>query len=284
MRQVLVRRFLLCLGSAFVLCHLSGGSWLRAEEKLKPEELVAKHLEALGTPEARAAVKTRVMSGESRVTFLQGRTGYLEGAAQFASDPTRTSLRLRYGHPDYGSEQLIWDGKELLVGDVSPGARSVLGSFVYDYGSALLKEGVLGGVTNVGWALSSGRKLRLNYRGLKDLQGKKVHVLRYQAKGSDIRIDLGFDPQTYQHVVTEYSLSIPASIAASEATPGQREVYWRAAEEFDDFRAVDGVTLPHAYKLRVTYDGKMTIVAEWKAQFSEIKHNLDLGADVFKLR
>jgi hypothetical protein len=291
MRQVLIRRLVPCLGSAFVFCQLAGGSWLWAEEKVKPEELVAKSLEALGTPEARAAVKTRVMSGEGSMGFVIGQTGQLNGRAQFASDAERARFEWRFGHPDYDSDQLVFDGKKVLVGDTRPGVRSSLAMFINDYAPELLKEGILGGVTNVGWALSSDRKLRLKYRGLKELRGRKVHVFRYQSAGSSrLHIDLGFDPETYRHVVTEYSLNIPGSTATArpkglygQSDTLQSDVYWRASEEFDDFRPVDGITLPHAYKLRVAFEGRAILITEWKAQFSEVKHNQALGADVFTL-
>jgi hypothetical protein len=270
---------------------LSGDCWLWAQEKLKPEGLVAKSLEALGTPEARTAAKTRVMSGEGSMDFVVGQTGHLKGTAQFALDAGRARFEWRFGHPEYNSDQLLFDGKKVLVADMRPGSRSLLAIFINDFAPELLKEGILGGVTNVGWALSSDRKLRLNYRGLKELRGRKVHVLRYQAvDSSNLHIDLGFDPLTYRLVVTEYSLNIPGSTAAARARSvydrsdiSQADIHWQVNEEFDDFRPVDGITLPHGYKLRVAFDGRATWIAEWKAQFSEVKHNQDLGANVFTL-
>ena len=274
------------------------------EEKLKPEEVVAKSLEALGTPEARAAAKTRVMKGAGSVEFLVRQTGRLDGTAQFASDAGRTRLEWTFGHPDYASDQLVFNGKKILVGDMRPSVRSPLALFVNDYAQALLKEGLLGGVTNVGWPLLSDRKLRLSYRGLKELRGKQVHVVRYQsADGGSLLIDLGFDPQTYRHVITEYrlnirgslptdySLYVPGSTAAARALTvydqsdiGQTDIHWQVDEEFDDFRPVDGITLPHAYKLRLSLDSKTKWIAEWKAQLSEVKQNQDLGDSVFMLR
>jgi hypothetical protein len=303
MRLVSIRGFFSCLGLVF-FCYLSVCPWLRGEEKLKPEEVVAKSLEALGTPEARAAAKTRVMNGAGSVEFLVKQTVRVDGTAQFASDAGRTRLDWTFGHSDYAAEQLVFDGKRVLVGDMRPGLRSPLAIFVNDYAQATLKEGLLGGVTNVGWPLLSGRKLRLKYRGLEELRGKKVHVVRYEsADGGRLHIDLGFDPQTYRHVITEYrlnvrgslpldySMSIPGSSAASrggrvyvQTDIGQTDIHWQVDEEFDDFRPVDGITLPHAYKLRLSLDSKTTWVAEWKAQFSEVKQNQDLGDSVFTLR
>jgi len=277
------------VGLGLLICQSAGGSWLSAKDEPKPEELVAKHLEALGTPEARAAVKTRLMNGEGSMAFLEGETWGLPGPAQFASDAGRARFEWRFGHHDYDAEQLVFDGEDVMVAHMRPPVRSPLATFIVDHGQPLLREGIWGGVTNVGWALSSDRKLRLKYRGLKELQGKKVHVLRYQAaKSGNLRIDLGFDPETYRHVVTDYSLEVAVRGVVTRpnesSSSGVMSTYWKVIEEFDDFRPVDGITLPHAYKVRVTYNGRSTLIAEWKALFSEVKHNQDLGPDVFKLR
>ena len=268
---------------------MAGGAWLLAEQELKPEELVAKSLAALGAPEARAAVKTRVMTGDGSMAFLEGETWGLPGPARFASDAGRALFEWRFGHHDYEAEQLLFDGKDVKVEHMLPPVRSPLATFVRDYASALLREGIWGGVTNVGWALASSRKLQIKYRGIKELQGKKVHVLRYQAaKSGNLKVDLGFDPETYRHVVSEYSLEIPVRGVVDkksyDVSAGVMSTYWKVSEEFDDFRAVDGITLPHSYKVRVTYNGQSSLIAEWRAAFSEVKHNQELGADVFTLR
>jgi hypothetical protein len=38
-------------------------------EKIKPEELVAKHLASIGNPEARMAIRNRTILGDSDVVF-----------------------------------------------------------------------------------------------------------------------------------------------------------------------------------------------------------------------
>lgn len=45
------------------------------EEKMKPRELVAKHLASIGAAEARAAIKNRVMNGRAQVVFRLGSSG-----------------------------------------------------------------------------------------------------------------------------------------------------------------------------------------------------------------
>ena len=50
-----------------------------ADEKLTADELVAKHLESIGSTEARAAVKSVTIIGNSKATFLGRGGGQAEG-------------------------------------------------------------------------------------------------------------------------------------------------------------------------------------------------------------
>src|SRR3989442_2628098 len=55
------------------------------DEKLKPEELVAKHLESIGPAVKRTAVKTRTTSGTAQVVFRVGGSGTLNGKGNILS-------------------------------------------------------------------------------------------------------------------------------------------------------------------------------------------------------
>src|SRR5215211_2108386 len=56
-----------------------------APDKMKPEEVVAKHLESIGTAEARAKAKSHVIIGQAVATFRIGGTGTAEGGSVLAS-------------------------------------------------------------------------------------------------------------------------------------------------------------------------------------------------------
>ena len=53
--------------------------------ELELEELVARHLEALGSPEALSAIQNRTAQGVGRLELLTGGSGSLEGPAIFVS-------------------------------------------------------------------------------------------------------------------------------------------------------------------------------------------------------
>ncbi|RPJ54362.1 MAG: hypothetical protein EHM23_29160 [Acidobacteria bacterium] len=260
-----------------------------AKEKMKPEELVSRHLAALGSPEARAAAKTRVLDGPAEVTFRIGGTGRSDGKAVFLSEGRKVRLLLNFDHPEYPAEQLLYDGKRVSVGLIRPSIRSRLCQFIYD-NEGFLTEGLMGGATLLGWSLldREGRKARLDYRGLKDVEGKKLHELRYIPRSvlDDFQILLYFEPETFRHVLSVYRLRIPHFMAGKPADSGKmRESYWKMTEEFDDFKTVDGLTLPHAYRLVLNFEGEVgPFLAIWEAKFSRVMHNHQMAADVFGLQ
>lgn len=272
-------------------CALLSLSWLlqAKEAKLKPEELIEKHLAAIGTPEARAEVKSRMMNGTAEVVFRVGSFGQLSGGSTFASQGNRVRLALKFPHPEYPGEQLAFDGEDVSVGVIHSGRRSELSQFVHEY-DALLKEGLMGGVTSTAWCLLDvkTRQPRMAYNGLKKFEGRELHELRYRPRKGlgDFVITLYFEPDTFRHVYTTYVLKIASYMGATpEESARQRDVFYRMREEFGDFRTVDGLTLPHSYKLALTYEGQnQTRLTQWTAAFGEVRHNPELDPSIFAVR
>jgi hypothetical protein len=260
-----------------------------SKEKIKWEELVAKHLEAIGSTEARAAAATRTMNGRATVFFRLGNTGQLSGNGGILSKGRMMRIAMNFNHPDYPGEHHAYDGKDVTVGIIRPGQRSNLSQFFYEHGN-LLKEGLIGGVTSTSWCLHEvkERKPKLKYKGLKKIEGNELHDLEYKARkgGGDVRVNLYFQPETFRHVMTKYVLRVPAMMGRTpEASSRQRDRYFRVTEEFDDFLSVDALTLPHSYKLIFSYEGQnMTFLTEYLIESTEILHNATLDRQAFKVQ
>jgi len=132
----------------------------------------------------------------------------------------------------------------------------------------------------------------LEYSGLKKIEGQPLQAITYNPrKGSDIKITLFFDPNSFQHVRTEYSRdysftdmrrigSGPSQADAS--TQRAAEAHVRATEEFSDFRPENGMNLPHVYKfhLNVQSETKLAVVA-WVFNLREFRFNEPLDAKDF---
>ncbi|NWG14794.1 MAG: hypothetical protein HXY20_14810 [Acidobacteria bacterium] len=258
------------------------------EEKLKPEDLVARHLAALGSAEARARVMTRTVAGTTTFTVRLGGHGLGDGSANILSDRKRTRIGLRYTAIEYPGEQLAFDGERISAGFVQPGQRSPLSQFVYHH-DVMMREGLLGGALNAAWALLgvADRRPKLASTGLKKIEGERLYELRYRSRRgeADLQISLYFEPETFRHVLTQYRLTQPSGMPPAPGLTGPRDAFHTLVEQFGDFREVDGLTLPHSYKLAYTIEGpRSTYLAWWSISEMKILHNLNLEDSYFAVQ
>lgn len=259
------------------------------KDKLRAEELVGKHLESIGSAEARAAVKTRSMKGSASVVFRVGEMGRLTGEGTILSQGRMIRVAMYFGHPAYPGEQHAFDGETVTVGMVKPGQRSNLSEFLHEHGF-LLSEGLIGGVVSTGWCLleAKERGARLQYNGLKKVQGRDLHELLYKPRKGDslTQITLYFQPDTFRHVMTKCVFRIPAQIGFTPAESSQQmDRYFRVTEEFDNFNLVDGLTIPHQYELTFSYEGQsQTFLTEYSIVAAEVLHNISVNPQMFKIQ
>ena len=262
---------------------------LAQEQKLEPEELVARHLQAIGPPEALSAVQSRSAQGVGRVEVLLGGAGSLEGPARFVSEGRKVFLSIQFNALNYAAEEVSFDGEDCYVGNTQPGLRSQLGQFLYQYDD-LVEEGLLGGVLSTAWPLLDleARSPRLDYEGLKKVNGQELLDLRYRMRrgGTDFRIHLYFDPETFRHMATTYRLRVPAPMGATiKESARQTDTYYTLEEWFSDFETTDGLDLPTFWTIRLTLETRTgTFLAKWDMLYPEIRHDLSIDPQVFVLR
>jgi len=179
--------------------------------ELKPEDVVAKHLDSIGNAEARKAIKSRAVQGTAQYKILVGGAGTLDGKAVMVSEGDKMRLLLKFENNDYKGEQFVSDGNRLEVAaTTAQRSRSPLGDYIYSQNTAV-HEGLFGGVLSTAWPLLDldERKPKLSYEGVKTVDGHQAYMLRYKPKkGSDQNIDLYFDQETYRHVLTVYTLTV----------------------------------------------------------------------------
>jgi len=259
------------------------------DPKLTAKEVLARHLEAIGSAEARAKIAAREATGTGRVVFRLGGTGQLEGQGGIVSQGDKVRLGVIFNATEYPGEHVAFDGDKVTVGTIRAGVRSNLSNFLYTH-DILLREGLLFGVCSSSWALLTAgeRGSKLDYSGLKKVEGRQLHEMKYRArKGSgDLRITLYFEPETFRHVQSIYKLTIPAVMGATpEQSAQMRETRFTLSEFFSEFKEVDGLTLPHGYKLDFTYEGQnQTILTSWTLTFDKIAHNTNINPAVFTIQ
>ncbi len=234
--------------TSYALCLAQNESQKPA--KLSAEEIVAKHLASIGKTEDLAAVKTRVMTGEGKVSFTPTGVEYAKGVAQFASAENMMIFAMLFDKKDYSYEKAAFDGKEQTIG-YSNGRRSLLGDFLKTQ-DAVLKEGLFGGALSSAWPLLDlkAKNAKVTYAGTVEIDGKQAYKLKYVSRTGDLQISLYFDAENFHHLRTEYKYSIDATMGRSATTsPSSKPTYVSLTEDFEDFKTAGKLTLPMTYKI-----------------------------------
>ena len=258
------------------------------KEKVKPEVVVAKHMDAVGTAEARAAAGTRVITGTAVVTFRQGGKGQLQGSARLVSESQKSLISMAFNSIDYPHEKLGFDGSKFTVSQVRPGVRTILGRYLLT-NEWVFKEGLLGGALSTAWPLVdlAARNAKVQYDGIKKVNNRQLHQLKYSPNnGTSLKATLFFDPETFQHVRSQYQQTLDPTVAAGR--PGesvsQEETKVNIVEEFSDFKAEAGLNLPHTYKLTLEIVGPSgSLLYDWVLTFQRFIFTEPIDAREFNV-
>lgn len=270
----------LCLFS--LVFTIASSLWSADEPKLTLNDIVSRHLAAIGAPEARARAKSRGVDGTARFEFISGGSGQSDGTVKMGTEGRKLRFVMNLNSANYTGEDVVSNGSKINVASVVSGQRSVLGSFLYNR-DIVLKEGLFGGVLSTGWPLLdvSATKAKLRYEGLKKIDGRELHVLKYEPhKGGDgIQIRLYFDPVTFRHVMTTYEVAIGVTGAESMTPNFQqssgitgREGHQILRETFSDFKALDGIVLPSRWTIQLTNDVNGTSMMQWDLTIQHAVH------------
>ncbi|MFM9903336.1 MAG: hypothetical protein ACKVQJ_02060 [Pyrinomonadaceae bacterium] len=253
-------------------------------QDLKPEALVANHLEAIGKKDVRDGLKTLFAVGvsefESRIPVVKG-----GGKAIVVSDPENLFFVISLNSKEYPFEKIGYFGGKANLPFISAGRRSLLGLFINE-NERILSDGLFGGSMSLHWALldPETRKAKLKSAGMKKIDGKKLYALDYftsNGGSTDFTIRLFFD-EKFNHVRSEYR----REVVQKEGTFGQANLRASAVilltEEFSDFRSVDGITLPYAYKVDFSSNSNSSSNENiWRIKVEQYYYNQKLAPDFF---
>ena len=270
-----------------------------AKDDFQVSDFVTRHLNSIGTEQARAAVKNRASEGTMRF-HMQYRGGNADGKEVFVSDGNKLVSLLKLPNPSYHGERFVSDGKRTTVATLKPGVYSELGQFVNSQ-DEILTNGLWGGTLSTGWALFDlqGRHVELQYKGRKNIEGRELQQFRFlPSKRSDLEIRLYFDSETARHVMTTYELTIAPHIATSEqATARQKPTSYRLEERFAEFKQYDGLWLPGRWTIQFGLDVPSdperptafggyarSDVWEFSVSVTSISHNVQLDPKNFEVK
>jgi hypothetical protein len=228
-----------------------------AKDEFQPDDFIKHHLNSIGTEQARATVNNRAIEGTVSFEEVNRGSARQDGRQVFVSQGDKLVSLLKLPNPSYHGERFVSDGKKAYIAELRPGVYSNLGQFVMVH-PEVLTEGLWGGTLSMGWPLAhlGEHNAKLKDQGLKKVEGRELHRVDYiPKKHSDLDIQLYFEPDTFRHVLTVYSLTINATIGRSEeANSRQQETRYRLEERFADFKTVDGLSLPEKWTIQFTSD------------------------------
>ena len=251
------------------------------DKKPTAEEVIAKHLESIGSPEKLAAVKSRTIYGVVAVKMPLGTVPEIlpePGTRKdpsnflFASTESSMGMLMKFYNGTYTGEQLAYDGKDATIGYTQNGKRSPFADFVARY-DGIMREGFLGGTLSTSWPLLhiQDGKYGLKYDQVES-GGKKFHRITCTPKDKkhfhELVVRLYFEFETYRHVITEYVQITSDSV-------------WIAfLEGFGNFKAVDGLMLPHSYSPQAT----SVTGYHWNIEVKQISHNEPIDPQLFRAK
>jgi hypothetical protein len=278
--------------------------------EMKPDDVVAKHLDSIGTAEARAAVKSRIVQGTTQFKIRVSNAGELQGTSALVSEGRKAVVMIKLSSGDYRGEQFVTDGDKVSVATtISSHRRSSFGEFVRSQ-DQIVREGLIGGTLTTAWALLNleENKPKLSFDGEKKVDGRAAYQLTYHSrKKDDLTVHLYFDPETYRHVMTTYAITLASGLGGSSPSmsdqvglttpsnlPGadptqsskQKETRYAIEERFSDFRTADGLTLPMKDAIHFTEElqNGTTNVYEWDLNLAEVSNNQSLDPRNFQVK
>jgi hypothetical protein len=263
---------------------------VRADDP-KPEEIIAKHLDSIGTKEKRAAVKNQMALGTGQFNVLRSsiftKGKRVLGGAVFLSEASKIFIGAKYDVPEYPFDEIVYDAKSVGVPFSSSGRRPILGDIILAH-RYLVSEGLLGGSITTAWSLIDleSRQAKIKSGGKKKVNGRQAYVINYIVKGgSSFTIKLFFDAENFQHIRSEYQQVFAAPMGPTmRESAQQNQTIQRLTEEFSNFKEANGLTLPYSYRINYLDEGNKNNEFEWTFEFKEYLHNQKIDAASFEMK
>jgi len=224
------------------------------KSKLKAEDILAKHIESIGSSSAIAAAVNRKIEGTATVRNVRVPKATLTGGAFLACTAGKqvTLMAFQASNPgDYTGERINFDGKKLEIPFVTASERSPVGAFIFEY-PEISKGYIFSGALFYSWALLDSAKIgKFELQGKEKIDGVETYKIKFVPKGgTSLTIRMFFDATTFRHVRSEYTRTETAGTVRSDEGRLNENRY-KLIEDFSDFSKVNDLMLPTGYK--VTY-------------------------------
>ena len=288
MRRSLFVSFL----GVLLLASASAVAYTDDDQSLTPQSLIDRHLATIGTSDARAAHRACGVVGTAKFTIAIGGAGQADGSFKLASDDLKLRMVMKFNTPNYMGEDFTTDGSKVNVANLVGSKTTLLGPFFADR-MPLLKERLFGGSLSGTWVfLDPKAPSKVKYNGLKTVEGRSLHELEFEPRKDvgDVRIRIYLEPGSFHHVMTTYDTKMVAQTSRFSTTNSRQmgslasqESRISLREQFDDFKTVDGVTIPMRWTIDLTNDAKGASQLRWIISVEDVMHG-EIDPASFKIR
>ena len=213
------------------------------------DEIVEKHLAAMGGREALGKIRTRVSRG---TVTVETAAGPISGTVEaFAKAPNKSRTLLTLDLTSFGAGKIVndqrFDGSTGYVIDPLNGNRDITGSQL----DAMRNSGF-----PTVWLDYRARGVAIALAGKDTLAGRSAYVLELTPKTGP-RVRAWVDTETFMLVKTTVQLEAP------QVGPIEQVM------EYGDFRTVDGVKVPFSVKSTSNGQAVTAVVAD-------VTHNVEV--------
>lgn len=214
------------------------------------DEIVEKHLAALGGREALGRIRSRVATGTIALTLP---VAELKGTVEsFAKAPNKSRTLVKLDLSGLGGGEVVndqrFDGSSGFVLDSFNGDREVTGAQLDVLRNASFPTS---------WLDYRERGLSISVTGTESLGGRQTFVLETTPQTGP-RVRTWVDADTYMILKTSVTVPVPELGGDTEQIT-----------EFSDFKHVDGVIVPFAVK-------SINSVQTAAATLTSVTHNVDI--------
>ena len=255
-------------------------------QTLKANDIFQKSVDSIGKKEDRDALQTMMAIGlaefESNSPVVKG-----GGRTIIVSDPANLFFVISLNSKQYPFEKIGFFNGKVSLPFIDQANRSVLGSFLAAHQN-IIDDGLIGGELSKRWPLYSPDqvKVKTEVQGIKSIDGRKLYTVVYGAHSTgsgEFQVKLYFDPETFRHVRTEYKYQVFPQDSTNMGTQNLRSMsYLTIREDFDDFKAVEKLTLPFSYKLTLISNGSTgDYMNTWNVRIGRYVFNQKLSPDFF---
>ena len=248
----------------------------QGDQKLTAEEIIDRHLTAVGGREALAKLKTRVAVGTVR------KEGEPEGRLAVMSEMPN-KLSVFYGFRDFDL-RMVYDGNNAFIRPAMP--RQVAN--LTDKYQQMLASGLMFNSMSLYNLITTGKPgdLKVEAQGMKKVGGKQAYVVQLKPpKGSAVK--LYFDAENFMWVRTDYGIaSVSKELGGftnEVVNQGGSETTVDFYIETSDFRNVDGIKLPFKFEQVMTSPIlRQRAVGTVVGAIREYIHNSDIDPKMFQ--